>query len=86
METLLSYITMPVEYLKKLVFEKWIGRAILFGLATLSGWMANTSLDPILVKDWIDATAALAEPAAVLAVGWILALIRHKVALNMPVK
>jgi hypothetical protein len=86
METLLSYITMPVEYLKKLVFEKWIGRAILFGLATLSGWMANTSLDPALVKNWIDATAALAEPAAVLAVGWILALIRHKVALNMPVK
>lgn len=71
------------DWLKKLVLEKWLGRAILVAAASASGYMVNElglPADPVV--HWIDASKELLNVALPLAVAWLLGMARQKVALD----
>lgn len=70
-------------WLKKLVLEKWLGRAILVAAAAASGYMVNKlGLPADSVANWVDASKELLAAALPLLVAWLLGMARQKVALD----
>jgi protein-S-isoprenylcysteine O-methyltransferase Ste14 len=71
-----------VEWLKKMLLEKWLGRAIVVGVAWIGGYLAqNFELPPNVVGNWVAATQALLEILLPILIAWALGTLRFNKAL-----
>lgn len=69
-----------LNWLKKQLLEKWIGRLIVIACAALSGWLAHF-VPADVAANFAEAFKALAEAALPLLIAWLLGVIRHQKAL-----
>ena len=71
-----------MEWLKKILIEKWLGRLIVVGLAALGGYLIKVGFPADAVNNWIEATKAVVEAGIPILIAWLLGTLRYKVALN----
>lgn len=76
-----------LDWLKKMILEKWAGRALVMLLTLLGGYLAKY-LPADVTANLIEALKAAAEAALPLILAWLLGMARQKVALDKmpPVK
>lgn len=71
-----------MEWLKKILIEKWLGRALAMLLAMISGALVQNGIDQAIVTGWVNATMELLTAAIPVVVAMILGWLRHKTALE----
>lgn len=74
-----------MEWLKKILIEKWIGRAVAMLLAMASGFLVKQGIDQAVVAGWVSATTELISAALPVIIAMVLGWLRHKTALETPV-
>ena len=74
-----------LDWLKKMILEKWAGRAIVMLLTLIGGYMANY-FPADVTANFIEALKVVLETALPLIIAWLLGMARQKVALDTPVK
>ena len=73
-----------MNWLKKILVEKWIGRLIAIGLAAAGGFLVANGVEQSVVESWVTATQNLLTDALPILIAIILDQIQHRVALHTP--
>jgi hypothetical protein len=73
-----------MDWLKKLLVEKWIGRLLATALAGLSGILVSLGVEEAVVTGWVNATNQLLVAVVPIIISLILDHLQHKIALRTP--
>ena len=74
-----------MNWLKKILIEKWLGRLLTLGVAALGGVFVGMGVDQGISATWVSATTDLVSALLPIVIAIVMQWIQHRVALaKMP--
>lgn len=74
-----------MDWLKKILVEKWLGRLLTVALASLGGVLGSLGVEQAVIDGWINASNQLLVSVLPIIIALVLQWVQHKVALDTPV-